>query len=240
MQAKYFRCEFIENARKKNLSSHSQSDATRPTNASRRNGAATSSTIAPMRPTSKTATTPTRTNRRPSSKNTRTPAHFHRLPNRATPPPSTRTCSAPFIHFPCLATRSPLPFHTCNVFSFNFYSTFFFNSSRPFDVVIPRAPPKTKSTNTRLEPIALNDPIDILDKAKRNRVKNGATFSDSVADDDEEEEIQGDASGLTIPLSKSLGTCVADAHYSAIHHGARCACDGLGRAEITFLFGIRL
>lgn len=55
-----------------------------------------------------------------------------------------------------------------------------------------------------MEPIALNDPIDILDKAKRNRVKNDATINDSSTDDDEE-DIQGDASGITIPLSKSLG-----------------------------------
>lgn len=91
------------------------------------------------------------------------------------------------------------------MFSFNFYSTFFFNSSRPFDVVIPKAPPKVKSINTKLEPIALNDPIDISDKAKRNRVKNGVVGD--VYEDEEEEEIQGDASGITIPLSRSLGMC---------------------------------
>lgn len=90
------------------------------------------------------------------------------------------------------------------MYSFNFYSSFFFNSSRPFDVVIPKASPKSKTGKTKLEPIALNDPIDILDKAKSNRVKNGA-INDSFADDDDEEEIQGDASGITIPLSKSLG-----------------------------------
>lgn len=88
--------------------------------------------------------------------------------------------------------------------SFNFYSTFFFNSSRPFDVIVPKASAKSKSSKTKLEPIALNDPIDILDKAKSNRVKNSA-INDSFADDDEEEEIQGDASGITIPLSRSLG-----------------------------------
>lgn len=101
------------------------------------------------------------------------------------------------------------------MFSFNFYSSFFFNSSRPFDVVIPKSPSKTKSINTKLEPIALNDPIDILDKAKRNRVKNiPSSDTDYDNDDDEEEEIQGDASGITIPLSRSLGIFL---HYSIIH-----------------------
>lgn len=64
--------------------------------------------------------------------------------------------------------------------------------------------PQKPSTKTKLSPVPYNSPIDILDKAKRNRVKN-STRDDVIIIDSDEEEIQGDASGITIPLSKSLG-----------------------------------
>lgn len=56
---------------------------------------------------------------------------------------------------------------------------------------------------TKLTPISLNDPIKNVDKNKRNRVKN--TTLDDIFGNDDDDEIQGDASGITVPISKSLG-----------------------------------
>lgn len=78
-------------------------------------------------------------------------------------------------------------------------NTILFCFSRPYSTASPRNTIKTK-----LLPISFNDPIDILDKAKRNRVKNVTRDDYEIADDDGD-EIQGDASGITVPISKSLG-----------------------------------
>lgn len=173
-----------------------------PTNAYQRNGAVTNLMIVPMHLMSKIAIIQMLKKVRHFSLNMKMLAPTQHMFNK---PPAHQPSSYNFYTLFALLQLSIFSRSTCithfNPFSFNFYSTFFFNSSRPFDVVIPKAPSKTK---TKLEPIALNDPIDILDKAKRNRVKNDATINDSSTDDDEE-DIQGDASGITIPLSKSLG-----------------------------------
>lgn len=59
------------------------------------------------------------------------------------------------------------------------------------------------SGKTKLSPVLLNEPpINILDKTKHNRTKN-TTRNDEFNSD--EDDIQGDASGITVPLSKSLG-----------------------------------
>lgn len=70
-----------------------------------------------------------------------------------------------------------------------------------------KAATNKNAVKTKLLPIPVNSPIDILDNAKRIRMKNSTatpTIDDDIVDDDED-EIQGDASGITIPLSKSLG-----------------------------------
>lgn len=89
---------------------------------------------------------------------------------------------------------------------FLFFCYFFSVSSPPY-VLLPINDrlnlPQKPSTKTKLSPVSYNSPIDILDKAKRNRVKNSTR--DDVIIDSDEEEIQGDASGITVPLSKSLG-----------------------------------
>lgn len=59
------------------------------------------------------------------------------------------------------------------------------------------------SGKTKLSLVPANHPIDILNKAKHNHVKHNKTRNDEFNSD--EDEIQGDASGLTVPLSKSLG-----------------------------------
>lgn len=65
--------------------------------------------------------------------------------------------------------------------------------------------PKDKPViKTKLTPISLNDPVNGVDKGKRNRVKN-TTLDDIFGTNDDEDDIQGDASGITIPISKSLG-----------------------------------
>lgn len=56
---------------------------------------------------------------------------------------------------------------------------------------------------TKLTPISLNDPVGVPNKGKRNRVKN--TTLDDIFHNDDDDEIQGDASGITVPISKSLG-----------------------------------
>lgn len=65
---------------------------------------------------------------------------------------------------------------------------------------------KDKSViKTKLTPISLNDPVNNSDKNKSNRVKN-TTLDDIFGNvDDDDDEIQGDASGITVPISKSLG-----------------------------------
>lgn len=64
--------------------------------------------------------------------------------------------------------------------------------------------PKDKSViKTKLTPIALNDPTRSVDKGKRNNAKNKTL--DDIFDNDDEDDIQGDASGITVPFSKSLG-----------------------------------
>lgn len=49
--------------------------------------------------------------------------------------------------------------------------------------------------------------------------------TDATGGEDDDEEIKGDASGITVPLSKSLGKC--DSSSSAIihHWWALCDCD---------------
>lgn len=65
--------------------------------------------------------------------------------------------------------------------------------------------PKDKSViKTKLTPISLNSPVHSVDKGKGNRIKNTTTLDD-IFDNDDDDEIQGDASGITIPISKSLG-----------------------------------
>lgn len=91
--------------------------------------------------------------------------------------------------------------------SFVFFFGFFCVSSPPY-VILPiddrLSLAQKPSAKTKLSPVpSNNNPIDILDKAKRNRVKNSTR--DDVIIDSDEEEIQGDASGITVPLSKSLG-----------------------------------
>lgn len=58
---------------------------------------------------------------------------------------------------------------------------------------------------TKLTPVTLNDTVKTSDKGKRNRVKNTTTTLDDIFDNDDDDEIQGDASGITVPISKSLG-----------------------------------
>lgn len=64
--------------------------------------------------------------------------------------------------------------------------------------------PKDKPViKTKLTPISLNDPVNSVYKGKQNRTKN--TTLDDIFDNDDDDEIQGDASGITVPISKSLG-----------------------------------
>ncbi|XP_031621632.1 uncharacterized protein LOC116339738 [Contarinia nasturtii] len=67
--------------------------------------------------------------------------------------------------------------------------------------------PKDKPIiKTKLTPISLNDPAKSkVDKDKRNDAKNiTATLDDIFETNDDEDDIQGDASGITVPISKSL------------------------------------
>lgn len=88
----------------------------------------------------------------------------------------------------------------------------FFNSNGP-DVLI--------LTGNRLKPIKDKSlgktklsPINSSAKAKKNLQRNNTSAAtlddifnrnDSSDDDDDTDEIQGDASGITVPASKSLG-----------------------------------
>lgn len=71
---------------------------------------------------------------------------------------------------------------------------------------------KDKSViKTKLTPISPNDPVKIVDKSKtKTKSNHGKNITlddifDHIDDDDDDDEIQGDASGITIPISKSLG-----------------------------------
>lgn len=71
---------------------------------------------------------------------------------------------------------------------------------------------KDKSViKTKLTPIAPNDPVKILNKSKsKTKSNHGKNITlddifDNIGVDDDDDEIQGDASGITIPISKSLG-----------------------------------
>lgn len=80
----------------------------------------------------------------------------------------------------------------------------------PVDVLILSAdrlkPIKEKSViKTKLTPITLNESVKTSDKGKRNRTKNTTTTLDDIFDNDDGDDIQGDASGITVPISKSLG-----------------------------------
>lgn len=66
-----------------------------------------------------------------------------------------------------------------------------------------KAPKDKPVIKTKLAPIALNGPAKGIDKGKRNNTKNKTL--DDIFDNDDEDEIQGDASGITVPISKSLG-----------------------------------
>lgn len=70
-----------------------------------------------------------------------------------------------------------------------------------------KAPKDKPIIKTKLTPISSYDPVNSVDKGKRNHNKNITTLDDifSTNDDDDDEEIQGDASGITVPISKSLG-----------------------------------
>lgn len=68
--------------------------------------------------------------------------------------------------------------------------------------------PKDKPIiKTKLTPISSNDPVKSkVDKGKRTDIKNiTATLDDIFSTNDDEDDIQGDASGITVPISKSLG-----------------------------------
>lgn len=58
---------------------------------------------------------------------------------------------------------------------------------------------------TKLTPISANEPVKVSDKGKRNRVKNITATLDDIFGNDDDDDIQGDASGITVPISKSLG-----------------------------------
>lgn len=64
--------------------------------------------------------------------------------------------------------------------------------------------PKDKGgIKTKLAPITLNDPVHSVTKGKKNRIKN--TTLDDIFGNDDDDDIQGDASGIIVPISKSLG-----------------------------------
>lgn len=58
---------------------------------------------------------------------------------------------------------------------------------------------------TKLTPITLNESVKTSVKGKQNRAKNTTTTLDDIFDNDDGDDIQGDASGITVPISKSLG-----------------------------------
>lgn len=67
-------------------------------------------------------------------------------------------------------------------------------------------PVKEKSMmKTKLTPVTGTVKVSSKGNKNSNRQRNTTVTLDDIFDNDDDDEIQGDASGITVPISKSLG-----------------------------------